>query len=68
MQTMGGVIKSMDHEIHLRWQHIRSRAESLFTRERMTELAFLSLTLTLCTFLLFYLHKAVQTITIVVPL
>lgn len=60
MQTIGSVLKSVDHEIHLGWQHIRSWAETLSTRERTTEILFLSLTLTLCALVLFCLNKAVQ--------
>jgi len=64
MQTIGGVRRSVDHEIHLRWQHIRSWTQSVFSRERMTEFVLLSCTLTLCAFVVFCLHKAVQTVTI----
>ncbi len=64
MQTIGGVLKSVDHEIHLGWQHIRSWAKSVFTRERAIEILFLSLTLAFCALLVFVLHKAVQNSTI----
>lgn len=67
MQTIGGAFKGVDHEIHLRWQHIRSWVESVFTRERITELVFFSFTLTLYAFLLFCLHRAVQNSMLVHP-
>ena len=67
MQTIGGVLRSVDHEIHLRWQHIRSRAANVFTREKTTELVLLSCTLTLCSFLVYCLHKAVQNFTMMNP-
>jgi len=60
MQTIGGVLKSVDHEIHLGWEHIRSWAKSVFTRERSIEILLLSLTLTLCALLAFLIHRAVQ--------
>ena len=67
MQTIGGVLRNVDHEIHLRWQQIRSRAANLFTRERTTELVMLSFTLTLCSFLVYCLHKAVHSFTMMNP-
>ena len=60
MQTNGSVLNSVDHEIHLGWEHIRSWAKSVFTRERTTEIFLLSITLALCAFVLFCFHKGLQ--------
>jgi len=67
MQTIGGVLKGVDHEIHLRWRHLRSRIESVFPRDRMTEVVLLSFTLTLCALVLFGLQQAVQDFTMLKP-
>ena len=67
MQTIGVVLRTVDHEIHLGWQHIRSWAESAFTRERKAEIVFISVTLALCAVLLFCLLNAVQNFTITYP-
>ena len=64
MQTIGSVLNSVDHEIHLGWEHIRSWEKSVFTRERTTEIILLSLTLALCAFVLFCFHKGLQHFTI----
>ena len=67
MQTVSGVLRTVDQEIHLGWQHIRSWAESVFTRERKAEILVISFTLTLCAVLLFCLLKAAQNFTVVNP-
>jgi len=64
MQTIGGVLNSVDHEIHLGWEHIRSWAKSVFAREMTTEIILVSLTLALCAFVLFCFHKGLQNFTI----
>jgi hypothetical protein len=64
MQTIGGVLNSVDREIHFGWKHIRSWAKSVFTRERTTEIILLSLTLALCVLVLFCFHKGLQHFTI----
>ena len=64
MQTIGSVLNSVDHEIHLGWKHIRSWAKRVFTRERTTEIILLSLTLALCVLVLFCFHKGLQNFTI----
>ena len=65
MQTIGGVLRTLDQEIHLGWRHVRSWVGSTFTRERTTEIVFASFTLTLFALLLFDLYKAVHSFTIV---
>jgi hypothetical protein len=65
MQTIGGVLKIVDHEIHLGWEHIRSWAKSVFTRQMTTEIILLSLTLALCAFVVFYFHKGLQNFTMI---
>jgi len=65
MQTIGGLLNSVDHEIHLGWEHIRSWAKSVFTTEMTTEIVVLSLTLALCAFVVFCFHKGVQNSTII---
>jgi hypothetical protein len=67
MQTVGGVLKGVDHEIHLRWRHLRSWIERVFTRDGMTELVLLSFTLALCALVLFGLQRSVQGFTMVNP-
>ena len=67
MQTIGGVLKTVDQEIHLGWQHIRSWAQSVFSRERAAEIVFVAFTLALWALLLLCLLKAAQTFTIVNP-
>ena len=64
MQTIGSVLNSVDHEIHLGWKHIRSWAKNVFTREMTTEIILLSLTLAMCAFILFFFHKGLQYFTI----
>ena len=60
MQTVGDIVKSVDREIHLGWQHFLSWAKTVITKESALEVLFLSLTLTLCALVVFFLHKAVQ--------
>jgi hypothetical protein len=64
MQTIGSVLNNVDHEIHVGWEHVRSWAKSVFTRERTTEIILLSLTLALCAFVLFFFQKGLQHFTI----
>ena len=64
MQTIGSVLNSVDHEIHLGWEHIRSWAKRVFARESTKEIILLSLTLAICAFVLFCFHKGLQHFTI----
>ena len=65
MQAIGDVLKTLDQEIQLGWQHIRDWAERLFAGDRTAEIVLLPSMLALCAVLLFYLYKALQSHTIV---
>jgi len=65
MQAIGDVLRTVDQDIRLGWQHIRDWAERLLTSERRAEIALLLSTLTLWVVLLFYLYRAFQNRTIV---
>ena len=60
MQTVGGVLKTVEHEIHLALQHLQSWAKRVGAREPAQEILFLLLSLTLCAGVVYLLHKAVQ--------
>jgi len=65
MQALGDVLRTVDHEIHLGWQHIQSWTERVFTKERIADIALLLFTLAVSAVLLFYLYRAFQNRTIV---
>jgi len=64
MQTISDALKTVDHEIHLGWQHVREWAESVFTKERITDITVVVSTVAILAVILFAFTRAVQNHTI----
>jgi len=60
MQTIGETLRTVDHEIHLGWQHVREWAERVFTKEMIADVTVVVSTVTILAALLFALNRAVQ--------
>jgi hypothetical protein len=56
MQTIGGVLRSEEHEIHLGWRHIQSWLERVFITGRTLEIVLFYFVLTLYAVVLFCLY------------
>ena len=65
MQTIGGVLRSEEYEIHLGWRHIQSWVERVLITGRTAEIVLFSFALTLYAVVLFCLYDVVQNSTIV---
>ena len=64
MQTIGHALRTVDHEIHLGWEHVREWAKSVFTKERIADVTVVVSTVTVLAVMLFALTRAVQNHTI----
>jgi hypothetical protein len=64
MYAITDVLRTVDHEIHLGWKHVREWAESVFTKETIADVAVVVSTVTVLAVMLFALTRAVQNHTI----
>jgi len=64
MQTIGETLRTVDHEIHLGWQHVREWASRVFTKEMIADVTVVVSTVTILAALLFALNRGVQNHTI----
>jgi len=64
MQTIGEALRTVDHEIHLGWQHVREWAARVFTKEMIADVTVVVSTVTVLAVMLFVLNRAVQNHTI----
>ena len=68
MQPISDVLKTVDRDLHLGWRQLRYWAERVFTKQRITEIAIVTSTLTIIGLVLLYLARAIQQHTITGPL
>lgn len=68
MQPISDVLKTVDQEIRLGWHQLRYWAERVFTKQRITEIAIVTSTLTIIGVVLLYLVRAMQHCMITGPL
>jgi len=68
MQPIGGVLKTIDCELHRGWRQLRYWAERVFTKQRITEITIVVSTLTIIGLVLLCLARAMQQGTITGPL
>jgi hypothetical protein len=64
MQTIGDALRTVDHEIHLGWQHVQDWAEGVFTKERIAGVTVVLSTVAILAVMLFVFNRAVQNHTI----
>ena len=64
MQTIGEALRTVDHEIHLGWQHVREWAARVFTKQMIADVTVVVSTVTVLAVMLFVLNRAVQNHTI----
>ena len=68
MQPFSDVRKTFGRELNLGWRQLRHWAERVFAKQRITEIAIVTSTLTIIGLVLLYLARAIQRCTITGPL